>query len=375
MDAMPAGYDASVWAALPADIRRELCAAAAPAAQLPPPPAYQPPTEPPPPYAPPPPYVEPAAAVVAPAPPPSPPPAPAVTPSTLWRPAALSRSGLAVLGPDELEVCVAPECLVTPRPALAPADAAAAGPLSVTSQRVLWGPFRSAAATATALGFQLSDVRRAERESGRLWPRRHPRVWLWLAGASASADPDVVVSFRAGGFPVADEWLAKLQIVLARRALEPAVRAPPSAAAPPAGAAPPAAPPAFAPGRAGINGLLRKREETQAQRTDLAAAATADMEHLIAKAKDVVALLERCAARPSDDGDGGGGGNGGAAAALATARLELGLHNPVTKDVAGELYYDRLARQLSDFVAPRFEGAGPAAPVSVALTDVYCLYV
>ncbi|EFN52457.1 hypothetical protein CHLNCDRAFT_12611, partial [Chlorella variabilis] len=50
--------------------------------------------------------------------------------------------------------------------------------------------------------------------------------------------------------------------------------------------------------------------------------------------------------------------------------LELGIVSPVTRDTAGSLYHQELARQLADFLRVPMERASGMMP----LPDVYCLY-
>jgi ESCRT-II complex subunit VPS36 len=141
---------------------------------------------------------------------------------------------------------------------------------------------------------------------------------------------------------------------------------------------------------AGVGGiLLRQRQEAAARQNALGEAFT-DMEALMDKAKDMVLLAEHFTRalqkqRQATQGDlgghagtgtGGGGGGGESASSAAEASemevmmLSLGITSPVTRDSAGALYHQELARQLADWLPPVLHKAGGILP----LPDVFCIF-
>ncbi|KAL4422699.1 hypothetical protein ABPG75_008896 [Micractinium tetrahymenae] len=97
--------------------------------------------------------------------------------------------------------------------------------------------------------------------------------------------------------------------------------------------------------------------------------AFSDLSQLMRKAEEMVQLAqyfrERVAARRE-------GGEPGEELDAETALdlANLGIVSPVTRDTAGSLYFQELARQLADFLAGPMQRAGGIMP----LPDVYCLY-
>ncbi|RKP25657.1 EAP30/Vps36 family-domain-containing protein [Syncephalis pseudoplumigaleata] len=55
---------------------------------------------------------------------------------------------------------------------------------------------------------------------------------------------------------------------------------------------------------------------------------------------------------------------------LASLLTQLDIHNPVTRDMAGEAYYEELAREFAGFMVPVLNSKSSM----VALTDAYCLF-
>eukprot|EP00270_Netrium_digitus_P015424 TRINITY_DN5402_c0_g2_i2.p1 TRINITY_DN5402_c0_g2~~TRINITY_DN5402_c0_g2_i2.p1 ORF type:complete len:501 (+),score=140.55 TRINITY_DN5402_c0_g2_i2:216-1718(+) len=143
--------------------------------------------------------------------------------------------------------------------------------------------------------------------------------------------------------------------------------------------------PTFNPAMAGVGGILR-REQEQIQATDKdMQEAFSDLNALMVKAKDMVVLAERMRAKllapssslsadslPSSslsssvssiDGE-----LEGSQQEMQDWLLRVGIMSPVTKESAGALYHQQLARQLADFVAVPVQRAGGM----MSLVDVYC---
>lgn len=132
---------------------------------------------------------------------------------------------------------------------------------------------------------------------------------------------------------------------------------------------------------AGVSGVLtRQREEAAAREKTLGEAFT-DMTMLMAKAKDMVQLAEQLArglqkqgsgSAEGEDGSGAGGRGreGTEATELEMMMLSMGIASPVTRDSAGALYHQELARQLADWLPPVLRSGGGMLP----LQDVFCLF-
>ena len=139
--------------------------------------------------------------------------------------------------------------------------------------------------------------------------------------------------------------------------------------------------------QAGVSGILsRQRAEAAAREKTLGEAFT-DMSALMNKAKDMVQLAEHISRALQKQGelgggggnnnDGGSGGGEGASASSSEAAsevevmmLSLGITSPVTRDSAGALYHQELARQLADWLPPVLKSRGGILP----LPDVFCLF-
>lgn len=114
---------------------------------------------------------------------------------------------------------------------------------------------------------------------------------------------------------------------------------------------------------AGVAGILRRQEANRKATSQIATEAFSDLQSLMQKAKEVVAVVERyssalqdkeaatAAARRSDWSSGHGGDIEQEAEDLDNILLDIGIASPVTKASAGTQYHQRLARQLADFLS------------------------
>lgn len=116
---------------------------------------------------------------------------------------------------------------------------------------------------------------------------------------------------------------------------------------------------------AGVAGILRRQEANRKATAEIATEAFSDLQSLIDKAKEVVAVVERYSAAlqekqkaassgggASEDGEGGGGGEATREAEdLSSIIQDIGIASPVTKSSAGTRYHQQLARQLADFLS------------------------
>ncbi|ETO14507.1 hypothetical protein RFI_22867 [Reticulomyxa filosa] len=117
----------------------------------------------------------------------------------------------------------------------------------------------------------------------------------------------------------------------------------------------------FQVGMAGIRGIMRETRERQEKTKQVVTEAFQDLEALMIKAKDMVALANRLAAsqEAKDNQD-----------EFDNMLQNLGIASPVTKEAAGSQYHNLLARQLADFLVKPLERSGGM----MTLTDVYCLF-
>jgi len=123
------------------------------------------------------------------------------------------------------------------------------------------------------------------------------------------------------------------------------------------------------PAAVGLQGLLLREERRQQHRKTTVNDAMSDLGSLMDKAKEVVKIVEAISRRVGDTttsssssgggGSGGGGGEGTSSSSsltrderelMAQAMTELGIVSPVTRQTAGSLYEEQLARQLYDFL-------------------------
>ncbi|KAJ1946050.1 Vacuolar protein-sorting-associated protein 36, partial [Linderina macrospora] len=130
----------------------------------------------------------------------------------------------------------------------------------------------------------------------------------------------------------------------------------------------------------GISTLVSAAHESERTRDDTLKTAFADLDGLAAKAKEIVSLAEKIATqlnspaasklRGKGIGSGGDDDNTEQADAFRQYLLDLGIDSPVTKDTAGAMFHEELARELSDFLENYVARHGG----TVALVDAYCLY-
>nr|KAI3430421.1 hypothetical protein D9Q98_005016 [Chlorella vulgaris] len=121
-------------------------------------------------------------------------------------------------------------------------------------------------------------------------------------------------------------------------------------------------------GGAGVGLILRREEQKAAATGDAMDGAFQDLDQLMRKAGEMVQLAQYFRDRVTRGAEAGGEEELDAETALDL--LNLGIVSPVTRDTAGSLYHQELARQLADFLKAPVERASGMMP----LPDVYCLY-
>ncbi|KAI8928661.1 EAP30/Vps36 family-domain-containing protein [Entophlyctis helioformis] len=123
-------------------------------------------------------------------------------------------------------------------------------------------------------------------------------------------------------------------------------------------------------GGVGIASIMRTVEQNKKQMESTVGDAFSDLASLMEKASEMVKLAESISAKLASTSEQGGSDS----PEMATFRkylTELGISNPVTKETAGDLYTQELARQMADFLDQVFK---PGHTDMMALTDLYCLF-
>ncbi|TPX70015.1 hypothetical protein SpCBS45565_g02068 [Spizellomyces sp. 'palustris'] len=129
--------------------------------------------------------------------------------------------------------------------------------------------------------------------------------------------------------------------------------------------------PVQGPNVGGIASIMRSVEQSNQLMGHSLDEAFSDLNALMAKAADMVKLAESISTKLAQ-GAAAGGDDSSAMATFRSYLVDLGIHSPVTREAAGDLYINELARQLAEFlekVLKKHTGGG-----MIALTDVYCLF-
>lgn len=95
------------------------------------------------------------------------------------------------------------------------------------------------------------------------------------------------------------------------------------------------------------------------------AVALKDLAGLMDKARDMVSLAERLRSSIQK-----GGSDGCEIQEFEAVALDMGIASPITRQSAGAVYHQQLARQLADFLVEPLRHAGGM----VTLPDVYCIF-
>ncbi|KAL3696045.1 hypothetical protein R1sor_010121 [Riccia sorocarpa] len=127
------------------------------------------------------------------------------------------------------------------------------------------------------------------------------------------------------------------------------------------------------PAMAGVAGILRKEKEQLDLADKNLQEAFSDLNALMSKAKEMVNLAERMRikllAAPSQQTSTADEEEVGKQD-IQELLLSVGIVSPVTKESAGALYHQQLARQLADFVKIPLQKSGGM----LAMVDAYCLF-
>lgn len=138
-------------------------------------------------------------------------------------------------------------------------------------------------------------------------------------------------------------------------------------------------PAAFSVSTAGVAGILRSQEQNLKSNDALARDATADLDSLMKRAKEMASVIQRYASYAADRVDGEGSSErsettseAGEISEIDAILESIGIVSPVTKYSAGRMYHKQLARQLADYLhdSKRLSRLGGM----MTLTDIYGIF-
>ncbi|KAF9962411.1 hypothetical protein BGZ72_006233 [Mortierella alpina] len=116
----------------------------------------------------------------------------------------------------------------------------------------------------------------------------------------------------------------------------------------------------------GISGIMRNAETNRKATDETLSEAFQDLQGLMDKAAEMVALAETISSRLADSST----MNNEETATFKTYLLSMGIAAPVTKDTAGAVFHKELARELVEFILPIVEREGG----TMSLMDIYCVF-
>ncbi|KAL5732808.1 hypothetical protein ACOSP7_032153 [Xanthoceras sorbifolium] len=120
----------------------------------------------------------------------------------------------------------------------------------------------------------------------------------------------------------------------------------------------------------GVAGILRKEQQMWESTDKSLQEAFQDLNALMSKAKEMVMLAEKMRQKLLSASSSTNQDEMGSKEEIQDWLLSVGIASPVTKESAGALYHQQLARQLADFVRIPLERAGGM----INLIDIYCLF-
>ncbi len=126
---------------------------------------------------------------------------------------------------------------------------------------------------------------------------------------------------------------------------------------------------------AGVGGLIRRREKELTAVGSMAEAALSDLDALMKRAGEVVAVVEKYSkivSEKREDNIDETQSELGERNEMENILQNIGMISPVTKLSAGRMYHQQLAQQIADLLHSNSRLARLGGMVTV--TDVYCLY-
>mmetsp|Transcript_29278 Transcript_29278/g.37736 ORF Transcript_29278/g.37736 Transcript_29278/m.37736 type:complete len:386 (+) Transcript_29278:189-1346(+) len=265
-----------------------------------------------------------------------------------WKALNLTPAGLPVYLESEVEILKKKNVRIE----VLQGDGIKPGELTLTTHRIFhhsddWGH----------LFLSLSEIGGAKLKPGKFM-RPSSKVLVFLNGQSLEVESAFEFAFKGGG---REAFFQALETARERCAWVAAAPVKVAAAQP------------LGTSGAGITGLLRRQQQQQQHLNTLSAQAFADLDSLISKAKDMVAVIHRyTAAQAQRSNEDLSEKEEEEALKLKDTLLTIGYVNPVTKATAGTEFHNTLARQLADFLASRkiLERQGGM----ITLHDLYCVY-
>ncbi|KAF9559929.1 Vacuolar protein-sorting-associated protein 36 [Mortierella alpina] len=188
------------------------------------------------------------------------------------------------------------------------------------------------------------------------------------SGSSKAAAEDansVKLSFRSGGN---SNFHSQLKAAMASKAWEAKSKPRPALATRNSSVTqPPETAPAPTPLKVGgISGIMRNAETTRKATDETLSEAFQDLQGLMDKAAEMVALAETISSRLAKSNT----MDNEETATFKTYLLSMGIAAPVTKDTAGAVFHKELARELVEFILPIVEREGG----TMSLMDIYCVF-
>ncbi|KAF9187281.1 hypothetical protein BGZ51_001438 [Haplosporangium sp. Z 767] len=116
----------------------------------------------------------------------------------------------------------------------------------------------------------------------------------------------------------------------------------------------------------GISGIMRTVETNKKATDETLSQAFQDLQGLMDKAAEMVALAESISNRLAKSNT----MNNEETMTFKTYLLSMGIAAPVTKDTAGAVFHKELARELVEFILPIVEREGG----TMSLMDIYCVF-
>lgn len=292
---------------------------------------------------------------------------------TLIKPFELTTGGLPKLLNDEIEITTKEEAHLYACRGKDLDERLRGGMATLTTHRILWFD-RSHRGHPVNACIQLWDIRDV-RPQPRRKLKASSKIQIFPTGQLDNDYPAVMISVKGR-----DDFFSQLESALARKGWIKETAAEVMGRRTSEGSRA---------SNAGIAGILRRQEANRKATSEIAAEAFSDLQSLIDKAKEVVAVVERYSAVLQDKqaaavagaaGEGEGKDANREAEDLSNILLDIGIASPVTKLSAGTRYHQQLARQLADFLSSPPGGRAGARTIMdrfggmMTLADVFSIF-
>lgn len=135
--------------------------------------------------------------------------------------------------------------------------------------------------------------------------------------------------------------------------------------------------PVFSSSNAGVSGIIRRQERTMQSVDTLAKSALSDLDALMLRAREAIAVVQRYASYTDENHNNNDAMSETTSQAAEKNEMEtimqnIGIISPVTKFSAGRMYHAQLARQMADLLLQ--QGRLARLGGMITLTDLYCLF-